>query len=57
MPEDSVPLDTGGIGFEFAVADENSLKMEQHIIDICEAANGQNGFEAEMRRDYPSYRK
>ena len=36
VPEDAVHVSSGGIGFEFEVADENSLQMEQHMIDICQ---------------------
>ena len=45
VPEDAVIVSSGGIGFEFEVADENSLKMEQHIIDVCREENLKNGFE------------
>ena len=45
VPEDAIIVSSGGIGFEFEVADENSLKMEQHIIDVSKEANGKNGFE------------
>ena len=36
VPEDAVHVSSGGIGLEFEVADENSLQMEQHMIDICQ---------------------
>jgi len=45
VPEDAVHVKSGGIGFEFEVADENSLQMEQAMIDICEDENGKRGFE------------
>lgn len=45
VPEDAAHVNSGGIGFEFGVADENSLKMEQAMIDICEDENGKRGFE------------
>ena len=45
VPEDAVHVSSGGIGFEFEVADQNSLEMEQHMIDLCEDENGKNGFE------------
>ena len=45
VPEDAKNVAPGGIGFEFEVADENSLTMEQHMIDVCNEENGRNGFE------------
>lgn len=45
VPEDAIIVSSGGIGFEFEVADENSLNMEQHIIDVSQEENGKNGFE------------
>ena len=45
VPEDAKNVAPGGIGFEFEVADENSLAMEQHMIDVCNEENGRNGFE------------
>ena len=38
-------MKSGGIGFEFEVADENSLTLEQHMIDVCREENGLRGFE------------
>ena len=45
VPENAVNVAPGGIGFEFEVADENSLSLEQHMIDVCGEENGRNGFE------------
>lgn len=45
VPEDAVNVAPGGIGFEFEVADENSLNMEQFMIDVCEEETGTLGFE------------
>ena len=45
VPENAVNVAPGGIGFEFEVADENSLSLEQHMIDVCREENGLNGFE------------
>jgi len=44
VPEDAVNVAPGGIGFEFEIADENSLNMEQFMIDTCEEENGKMGF-------------
>jgi len=45
VPEDAENVAPGGIGFEFEVADENSLQMEQFMIDVCEEESGMMGFE------------
>jgi len=45
VPEDAVNVAPGGIGFEFEIADENSLQMEQFMIDVCEEESGKMGFE------------
>ena len=35
-------MDAGGIGFEFEVADENSLNFEQHLIDLSARESGKD---------------
>ena len=35
-------VDAGGIGFEFEVADENSLNFEQHLIDLSARESGKD---------------
>jgi len=42
VPEDAVKVDAGGIGFEFEVADENSLNFEQHLIDLSARETGKD---------------
>jgi len=42
VPEDAVKVDAGGIGFEFEVADENSLNFEQHLIDLSARESGKD---------------
>lgn len=42
VPADSVKVDAGGLGFEFEVADQNSLNFEQFLIDHSAKVNGNN---------------
>ena len=44
VPEDAVNVAPGGIGFEMEVADQNSLNMEQFIIDTCLEESRTTGF-------------
>jgi len=45
VPTDSIKVDAGGLGFEFEVADQNSLDFEQFLIDHSAKVNGNSNLE------------